>query len=228
MVNVLDSAGYSPRLADKQQCCGLTWISTGRLGAAKRILGETIDELAKSARAGAPIVGIEPSCTGVLRSDAIELFDNDASREVAAATHMLAELLLSDADWQAPDLTGVSVAVAEQQLLPAVRADAADAMVLTDGFFCRTELADLSDRNGRRLADLLAAGVHHQTQLPTAQSSTRSEHSTGGSHHRSGGKSPARPSSAGTPLPSSFPISSAMDTKAARSMPDSKPLRRRT
>ena len=207
MVDVLESAGYSPRLTPKQQCCGLTWISTGQLDAAKRILGDTIDELAKSARAGIPIVGIEPSCTGVLRSDALELLNNQASRDVAAATHTLAELLLNDAEWQAPDLTeisvvaqphchhhavmgwekdaellsragaevqrlggccglagnfgaerghyDVSVAVAEQQLLPAVRASDASAVILADGFSCRTQLDDLSDRKGKHLAELL-------------------------------------------------------------------------
>jgi len=126
-----------------------------RMDAAKRILGETIDELAKSARAGIPIVGIEPSCTGVLRSEALELLNNEASRDVAAATHTLAELLLNDAEWQAPDLTEISVAVAEQQLLPAVRASDASAVILADGFSCRTQLDDLSDRKGQHLAETL-------------------------------------------------------------------------
>jgi Fe-S oxidoreductase len=49
----------------------------------------------------------------------------------------------------------VSVAVAEQQLLPAVRAAAPDAVVLADGFSCRTQLEDLSDRRGLHLAQLL-------------------------------------------------------------------------
>ena len=50
----------------------------------------------------------------------------------------------------------VSVAVAEQQLLPAVRAAAADAVVLADGYSCRTQLEDLSERKGIHLAQLLA------------------------------------------------------------------------
>jgi Fe-S oxidoreductase len=53
----------------------------------------------------------------------------------------------------------VSVAVAEQQLLPAVRAADGDTVILADGFSCRTQLADLTDRQGVHLAQLLAQSV---------------------------------------------------------------------
>jgi FAD/FMN-containing dehydrogenase/Fe-S oxidoreductase len=51
----------------------------------------------------------------------------------------------------------VSVAVAEHTLLPAVRAAHPATEVLADGFSCRTQLAELSDRRGRHLAELLAS-----------------------------------------------------------------------
>ncbi len=54
----------------------------------------------------------------------------------------------------------VSVAVAETQLLPAVRDLSDDAVVLADGFSCRTQLDQLADRQGQHLAELLA------TRLP--------------------------------------------------------------
>jgi Fe-S oxidoreductase len=50
----------------------------------------------------------------------------------------------------------VSVAVAEHDLLPAVRAAGPDAVVLADGFSCRTQLADLAGVPARHLAELLA------------------------------------------------------------------------
>ncbi len=208
--SVLESAGYAPRLPDRQGCCGLTWITTGQLDAARRILGRTVTDLAAHAHAGLPIVGIEPSCTAVLRHDAVELFagsDLEAdARAVAAATRTLAELLAETAGYEPPDLAGtdvvvqphchhhavlgwhadaallartgatvtrlsgccglagnfgverghheVSVAVAEQQLLPALDA-APEAVVLADGFSCRTQVADLRDRPARHLAQLL-------------------------------------------------------------------------
>jgi len=51
---------------------------------------------------------------------------------------------------------GVSVAVAETALLPAVR-DARDAVVLADGFSCRTQLDQLAHISGTHLAQLLAS-----------------------------------------------------------------------
>jgi len=50
----------------------------------------------------------------------------------------------------------VSVKVAEHNLLPAVRAHP-DAIVLADGFSCRTQLAELAGREAITLAELLAS-----------------------------------------------------------------------
>jgi len=51
----------------------------------------------------------------------------------------------------------VSVTIAEQHLLPAVRDLPDDAVVLADGFSCRTQLDQLSGRRGLHLAELLAS-----------------------------------------------------------------------
>ena len=48
------------------------------------------------------------------------------------------------------------MAIAEQQLLPAVRDLPDDAVVLADGFSCRTQLDQLAGRRGLHLAELLA------------------------------------------------------------------------
>jgi len=50
----------------------------------------------------------------------------------------------------------VSVAVAETALLPAVRAAGPAAVVLADGFSCRTQLDHLAGRRALHLAELLA------------------------------------------------------------------------
>jgi Fe-S oxidoreductase len=50
----------------------------------------------------------------------------------------------------------VSVAVAETALLPAVRAAGPDAVLLADGFSCRTQLDHLAGRPALHLAELLA------------------------------------------------------------------------
>lgn len=55
----------------------------------------------------------------------------------------------------------MSRACAEEQLLPAVRAADDTAVVLADGFSCRTQLAQLSDRRGRHLAEVLAEALEN-------------------------------------------------------------------
>ncbi|MFF8290936.1 FAD-binding and (Fe-S)-binding domain-containing protein [Streptomyces sp. NPDC016309] len=53
----------------------------------------------------------------------------------------------------------VSVACAEDQLLPAVRAAAPDAELLADGFSCRTQIGQLAGRRARHLAEVLAEAL---------------------------------------------------------------------
>ncbi|MDI9885997.1 FAD-binding and (Fe-S)-binding domain-containing protein [Streptomyces sp. HNM0645] len=53
----------------------------------------------------------------------------------------------------------VSVACAEDRLLPSVRAATADTVLLADGYSCRTQLEQLAGRRGRHLAEVLAEGL---------------------------------------------------------------------
>ncbi|WP_396450169.1 FAD-binding and (Fe-S)-binding domain-containing protein [Actinomadura sp.] len=110
-VRVLEHAGYRVTVTENPVCCGITWISTGQLDGARAQARRTVRALLPHVRRGAKVVGMEPSCTGVLRSDAEELLrgvDAAAAREVAAATRTLAELLAETEDWTPPDLSGVS------------------------------------------------------------------------------------------------------------------------
>ena len=207
-VRVLEDAGFSVRIPQRKLCCGLTWISTGQLDAARRILRRSVTALAPEAERGTPIVGLEPSCTAVFRSDAAHLLPGDPRQAaVAAATRTLAEVLTGRGA-HLPDLTGVrvlaqphchqhavmgwktdralleeagatvravggccglagnfgaerghyevSVAVAENALLPAVRAADEATVLLADGFSCRTQLDQLAGQRGLHLAELLA------------------------------------------------------------------------
>ena len=206
-VSVLVLAGYAPQFVDRPACCGLTWISTGQLDGARRQLRRALDILHPHVVAGTPVVGLEPSCLAVWRSDAAELLPDDPRvAEVAAGVLTLAELLGRTPNWTPPDLSGselvvqphchhasvlgwqadatvlaatgatvttvggccglagnfgvekghyeVSIKIAEHDLLPAVRAHP-DALVLADGFSCRTQLAQLAGRKAITLAELL-------------------------------------------------------------------------
>jgi FAD/FMN-containing dehydrogenase/Fe-S oxidoreductase len=122
-VRVLEDAGYRVELADQRLCCGLTWISTGQLDTARRVLRRTVDRLAglvEGAEAGPrsgegprgpALVGLEPSCLAVLRHDALALLgaDDPAAAAVARAASTLAEALTAVAGWAPPDLGGVAV-----------------------------------------------------------------------------------------------------------------------
>ncbi|MCB0949883.1 MAG: FAD-binding protein [Mycobacterium sp.] len=208
-VRVLEAAGYSVRIPERRLCCGLTWISTGQLATARKVLHRSVTALADPARAGVPIVGLEPSCTAVFRSDAAELLgDSETTETVSRSIRTLAELLGSIPGWEPPDRSGttavvqphchhravmgfdadldilgragvatrvvegccglagnfgaerghydLSVAVAENDLLPALRESDGSSPVMTDGFSCRTQLLDLTGREGIHLAELLA------------------------------------------------------------------------
>ncbi|WP_432032678.1 FAD-linked oxidase C-terminal domain-containing protein [Streptomyces antibioticus] len=54
---------------------------------------------------------------------------------------------------------GVSVACAEEQLLPAVRSAPPGAVVLADGYSCRTQLEQVAGVRGEHLAEVLAAAL---------------------------------------------------------------------
>ncbi len=211
VVEVLTAAGYAPRFLERHACCGLTWISTGQLEGARRQLRAALAVLHPIVAAGIPVVGLEPSCTAVWRSDAGHLLPDDPRvDEVRRGIFTLAELLARTENWTPPDLSGleivaqphchhasvlgwradaalldstgatvttvggccglagnfgvekghyeVSVKIAEHDLLPAVTARP-DAVVLADGFSCRTQLAELAGRPSITLAKLLATGM---------------------------------------------------------------------
>jgi len=93
-VDVIENAGWRVALPPKALCCGLTWISTGQLTTAKRLLKRTVRALTPHVRAGGLVVGLEPSCTAVFRADAEELFPDDQDvLRLRDQTVTLAELL---------------------------------------------------------------------------------------------------------------------------------------
>jgi FAD/FMN-containing dehydrogenase/Fe-S oxidoreductase len=217
-VGVLEAAGYAVQITAEPVCCGLTWVSTGQLDGARRQLRRSLQALDPALQAGHPIVGLEPSCTAVLRGELASLLPADPRvHAVQAATHTLAELLTATEGWAPPDLSGVravaqphchqhavmgwradaellaragaevrpvggccglagnfgverghydvSVAVAQTALLPAVRALDPGAVVLADGFSCRTQLDQLAGVPSLHLAQLLADHLENRPAL---------------------------------------------------------------
>lgn len=193
---------------ESDACCGLTWISTGQLGLAKRSLHRAVEALDDGS--DAPIVVIEPSCAAAMKKDAPELLQTDAARRVSARILSFSEAV---GVWVAegwrprrvPDevtvqthcheysvfgasvqrkalaalgvqnvreATGccgvagnfgfeadhydVSMKVAEQALVPALRRTGEDVPILTDGFSCSMQIRQLEpQRKSLHIAELI-------------------------------------------------------------------------
>ena len=111
VVDVLEANGFAPIIAP-DACCGLTWITTGQLTGAKKHLTSLLSVLAPFAASGIPIVGVEPSCTAVLRDDLLDLLPEDPrSALVSGATRTLAEALsvVPASARRLPSLEGVEI-----------------------------------------------------------------------------------------------------------------------
>ncbi|GAB3273288.1 FAD-binding and (Fe-S)-binding domain-containing protein [Sinomonas notoginsengisoli] len=101
-LTVLEAAGCDVEVAGPGACCGITYISTGQLDAAKARLRRTLDVLVPHVRAGRTVVGLEPSCTATLRSDLTDLLPDDPrSVELAGAVKTVAEFL-TGIGWRPP------------------------------------------------------------------------------------------------------------------------------
>lgn len=131
LVQSLVAAGFEPRVLQEEACCGLTWITTGQLDGARKQLRSALEVLHPIVEAGVPIVGLEPSCMAVWRSDAKELLPDDPRVEqLAAAIHTLAELLGTVEDLALPDLSGHTIIAQPHCHHAAVLGWAADAALL--------------------------------------------------------------------------------------------------
>jgi Fe-S oxidoreductase len=114
-VAVLESAGWKVTIPTEPVCCGLTWISTGQLSIAKRVLARSIASLAPHVQAGGLVLSLEPSCTAVFRNDAHDLFPDDPNVDrLRDHTVTLAELLTQHTPgWQPPRMPGKVSALAQ-------------------------------------------------------------------------------------------------------------------
>lgn len=110
-LTLLADAGYAVEILNRPQCCGLTWISTGQLDTAREMVQAAIEQLHPFVEQQIPVLGLEPSCLAVLRHDSLELVDDPRAAQVAQGVFTLAELLAADEEWEAPDLTGMSIIV---------------------------------------------------------------------------------------------------------------------
>ncbi len=93
-VAVLRAAGLGVELSGAGQCCGLTWISTGQLDRAKKMLARAVTSLDQGNGDDRPVVVLEPSCASALREESVALLATDAAARVAQRVMSLAEVLV--------------------------------------------------------------------------------------------------------------------------------------
>ncbi|MDA0327479.1 MAG: FAD-binding protein [Gemmatimonadetes bacterium] len=91
------ATSLSPPPGERPLCCGRTYLSAGMLDEAKMEAGRLLAAALPLARAGLPIVGLEPSCLYTLRDEIPGLFPGPDARLVAEQAQSLEEYL--EAEW---------------------------------------------------------------------------------------------------------------------------------
>ncbi|MDN5841806.1 MAG: FAD-binding oxidoreductase, partial [Corynebacterium casei] len=81
-VEVLETLGYRVEIPQEFVCCGLTWHSTGQLDMTQRVLKQTAKVMKPYTDRGLTVIGIEPSCTVMLKGEATELSDDPAIHQL--------------------------------------------------------------------------------------------------------------------------------------------------
>jgi Fe-S oxidoreductase len=214
---VLQAAGYEVTVLvggdGRPLCCGRTYLGTGMVERARAEARRTLEALLPHVRAGAAVVGLEPSCLLTLRDEFLVLKLGDGAKELAqqsllfeefiarevlagrfkagfrplprtallhghchqkafgampqvhAALALVPELQVKTIESSCCGMAGsfgyeaahqqVSTAMAEASLLPAVRAAAADALIVADGTSCRHQIHDGAQRTALHVARVL-------------------------------------------------------------------------
>ncbi|HET7729315.1 MAG TPA: FAD-linked oxidase C-terminal domain-containing protein [Usitatibacter sp.] len=97
---VLRAAGYTVHALGKggeRHCCGRTYLASGMVDVAKARVRALIDALLPFARAGVPVVGLEPSCLLTLRDEALAMGLGDAAVQVSRQAMLFEEFLAREA-----------------------------------------------------------------------------------------------------------------------------------
>jgi FAD/FMN-containing dehydrogenase/Fe-S oxidoreductase len=213
-VEVLEHAGYQVEVPQGHVCCGRPLYDYGFLDMAKQYLLRLFDVLMPYAKAGIPMIVLEPSCWSVLRDEMHGLFpERKEAHAIMENTFLLSEFLVKKADYHPPRLHmsgmihghchhkaiihgaehekellknmqmdvrvvpdgccgmagafgfekhhyDISSKVGEHALLPAVRAAGLNEVIIADGFSCREQIAQMTNRHALHVAEVLQLAIH--------------------------------------------------------------------
>jgi len=97
---VLTRAGYRVLSPDPARgrplCCGRTFLSAGLVDEARREGRRMLDALTPHSKAGAPIVGLEPSCLLTLRDEYPAMLPGAQTRALAERAQLFEEFVQSE------------------------------------------------------------------------------------------------------------------------------------
>ncbi|WP_375463130.1 FAD-binding and (Fe-S)-binding domain-containing protein [uncultured Methylobacterium sp.] len=98
---VLIAAGYRlhrvfPARGNRPLCCGRTWLASGQTDRARAEARRTLDTLLPFVRAGARVVGLEPSCLLTFRDEFLALLPGAQAEHLARSSLLFEELLAVD------------------------------------------------------------------------------------------------------------------------------------
>jgi FAD/FMN-containing dehydrogenase/Fe-S oxidoreductase len=218
-VEVLENAGCSVIIPERNLCCGRPFYDYGMLPAAKRSLRQILSALRPALNAGIPVIGLEPSCVSVFRDEMTNLFPNvPEAQQLRERVVLLSEFLNSIPGYEPPRLErkaivhghchqkalmglgaderilgrmgmefqtldsgccgmagsfgyekdhyDVSMKIGERVLLPAIRQASKGTIILANGFSCRSQIQQGSDRRALHLAELLRMALREGRMGP--------------------------------------------------------------
>ncbi len=98
---MLAAAGYRlhrvfPAKGRRPLCCGRTWLASGQTDRARAEARRTLDALLPYVRAGARVVGLEPSCLLTFRDEFLALLPGEEAQALAQQSLLIEELLMRD------------------------------------------------------------------------------------------------------------------------------------
>jgi glycerol-3-phosphate dehydrogenase subunit C len=94
-IQVLEHNGYAVRFPKEQTCCGMPNLDGGDMESALAKARQNVEVLAPHARAGKPIVVMQPTCGFVLKKEYPELLGTDDAKVVASKTVDFMEFIRS-------------------------------------------------------------------------------------------------------------------------------------
>jgi Fe-S oxidoreductase len=180
---VIERAGFQVEVPSGHLCCGRPLYDYGMLNMAKHYLQRIMDTLRPQIEAGTPFIVLEPSCASVFRDELINLFPNDIlAHKLKAQTLLLSEFLEKKAkDHPLPQIHRKALVQGHCHHKSVLKFDDENSVLKKlgleantlhsgccgmagsfgfesdkyDGFSCREQIAQETDRHGLHLAEVI-------------------------------------------------------------------------